>query len=158
MVLTSNILTRPKNVINLRNRHIRISGSKGPPYCDVRTENGRKIFSGAAFSIIDFSSKKYNFTYDLEAPKGKSTGIKLKNGTWTGMLADVYHGKADITITTAYNLFWFTPLSFDSIRFTKRIGEVFKTYCTIPFDFLTRSPFAKTFGFLKELNSCRYPG
>ncbi|CAG7673170.1 unnamed protein product, partial [Allacma fusca] len=66
-----------------------------PPYCDVRTENGKKIFSGSNFAIIDSSSKKYNFTYDLEAPKGKSPGSKLKNGTWTGMLADVYNGKAD---------------------------------------------------------------
>ncbi|CAG7733987.1 unnamed protein product, partial [Allacma fusca] len=112
MVLTSNIPTRPKNFINLRNRHIRISGSKMPPYCDVRTENGKKKFSGANFAIIDYSSKKYNFTYDLEAPKGKSPGTKLKNGTWTGMLADVYNGKADVTIVNAYNVERFHVIDF----------------------------------------------
>ncbi|CAG7786483.1 unnamed protein product [Allacma fusca] len=52
---------------------------------------------GMFFNLMHFSSRYFNFTYDLEIPDYRGV-TRLQNGTWTGPFADIILGKKDVVL------------------------------------------------------------
>ena len=56
-------------------------------------------YGGLAFDIFNSFTNQYNISYDVESPSDRSWGMKLSNGSWTGMMGMVVHGDTDIGVT-----------------------------------------------------------
>ena len=79
--------------VNLAGSHLTVSGLAVPPY--MLLNGDRNVIGGTFVQIFEVASKYYNFSYEVST-NPKPTGALSANGTWTGMMGDVIHGKKDI--------------------------------------------------------------
>ncbi|XP_075543505.1 glutamate receptor ionotropic, kainate 2-like [Dermacentor variabilis] len=54
---------------------------------------------GPMANMIEVLSQEAGFTYNMVCPDEGGTGIALPNGTWIGLVGDLYRNRADIVIT-----------------------------------------------------------
>ncbi|XP_072939889.1 uncharacterized protein [Epargyreus clarus] len=89
-------------VPKLKNLHgcpIVVSTFKQVPYMNI-TSDGIPI--GADGDLLRIIAEKMNFNLRMMTPRiGFGWGKLEENGTWTGSLADVYHGWANFSMTSA---------------------------------------------------------
>jgi hypothetical protein len=94
----------PKFQINsllLNGKHFRISGTHIPPYVSLNEDGSA---GGSHDIMIQCAASAFNFTTDWDVVNGRGIGFKSANGTPSGVMADVYYGRADIAGNTALTL------------------------------------------------------
>lgn len=66
-------------------------------------EQGRYVpTNGMLTPVLKYLSKKLNFSYEIvPSQRGGGTGIKLSNGSWNGMVADILMGDAEVALSVA---------------------------------------------------------
>jgi len=86
----------------LNGRIIRVGAMTGPGRL-IFTNNpdgSLKFGLGVYFETLQAASCIYNFTLYLQTgSRGKGTGYKLPNGTWTGALGDVLYGDVSLGVS-----------------------------------------------------------
>ncbi|XP_035710421.1 uncharacterized protein LOC118436422 [Folsomia candida] len=85
---------------NLRGRHLKITGSLLPTWLyrisDDKSPQGLQ-HDGSNYRIFVEASRRFNFTFDLDAPPGKVYAAKLANGTWVGQTGDLFYTERGYT-------------------------------------------------------------
>ena len=87
--------------------------------------NGYKLKESAYGSVALLLARKLNFTaVHFESSNNGATGLRLKNGTWTGGTSDLIHDRADIAVSLIISLSRFYlidyafPLEYLTLTFT----------------------------------------
>ncbi|XP_071536191.1 LOW QUALITY PROTEIN: probable glutamate receptor [Panulirus ornatus] len=82
-----------------------------------KTTTSALSFIGPLINVLDILAKTMNFTYKYERPPDGSWGVKLENGSWTGMVGmvvrketDIGLGPFDITATRAADVDFTRPI------------------------------------------------
>ncbi|XP_041350952.1 glutamate receptor ionotropic, kainate 1-like [Gigantopelta aegis] len=60
------------------------------------TKEEKTTYSGLCISILDIIAQSLNFSYIIGEPKDGSWGKELKNGTYTGMVAEILKEEIDL--------------------------------------------------------------
>jgi len=93
------------DVTNNFNGHVmRITAPPAPPLVLISPSKSNpkvNIIQGQQKTILEGIAGKYNFTYSLYSSPGGSTGFKLANGSWSGVMGEILNGKADIGLSVA---------------------------------------------------------
>lgn len=97
----------PDVTINLNGHTLRITAPPAPPLVLItpsKTDSKKYEIHGQQENIVYDIAGKYNFTCHFYPVPGGSTGSKLPNGTWNGVMGEILYEKADIglTVATAY--------------------------------------------------------
>ncbi|XP_071523389.1 probable glutamate receptor [Panulirus ornatus] len=80
--------------------HLRCTTISSPPRMILtHMEDGSVVVSGILGSAFDYMKEVTNFTSTCTAPTDGQWGIK-KNGSWTGMVAELVKGNADIALAS----------------------------------------------------------
>ncbi|XP_021946694.1 uncharacterized protein LOC110844724 [Folsomia candida] len=87
-----------KEIDNVNGMHFLVSANDFAPH-SFRKTNGE--ISGNHYKVLESGALRFNFTYSLEISEGKSTGVKLGNGSWSGMMNDITEGACDIALVIA---------------------------------------------------------
>ena len=109
--------------INLNGRQFRVLGPNLPLYLTLY-KNG-SISGGTHYMVLTTIANKYNFSVDID-PTARGTGIKLKNGTWTGTTGGVSYRKYDIGLLVSPTLARFSAID---MAFIQRDAVQFITKC-----------------------------
>jgi hypothetical protein len=113
---------------NFAGRAIRITTSS---YCTPRlnyklgSDGKYYLENGLLIYTLTYMKQKLNFTMELKLSPG--TGIKLPNGTWTGVMSDVLNGDADIGMCTAETYERSVEVGFAPAVVTERVSFVSRT-------------------------------
>ncbi|XP_066962085.1 glutamate receptor ionotropic, kainate glr-3-like [Macrobrachium rosenbergii] len=68
------------------------------PYIVAETRDPAKLkVTGTMLEVLDIFVERLGFCYNLVAPREINAGIKLPNGTWTGLMGMVINKKIDFT-------------------------------------------------------------
>ena len=123
--------------INLNGRKFRVLGPHLPLYLTLH-KNGT-ISGGTHYMVLTTIANKYNFSVDID-PTARGTGIKLKNGTWTGTTGGVYYRKYDIGLLVSSNLARFAVIDIafiqrDAVQFITKCPEVRTHFASLFFPF-----------------------
>ena len=115
---------------DLNGTFLRVTSSKG----NYRSMNYRELPNGAvgfaggySHEIFFCLRRKFNFNYKFFLSKG--FGLKLPNGTFTGVIGNLQSGKADYAMETGFNADRFVaveympPAVFESLTFLTKIPE-----------------------------------
>ncbi|CAG7824300.1 unnamed protein product [Allacma fusca] len=108
----------PRSRINLNGVSLKVSGIVLPPYMILDKGSG-KIMGGTFCLLFEVVSKYYNFSYDMSTDP-KPTGSLLPNGSWTGMMGDIYHGKKDIGMCIHVTSSRYEHLDYTTYMFTEQ--------------------------------------
>ncbi|XP_047485456.1 glutamate receptor ionotropic, kainate glr-3-like isoform X2 [Penaeus chinensis] len=70
-----------------------------PPYVSL-VKDGRRVAaaSGILIEVLDSMAEIYNFTYTLKLPDDDQWGSLKKDGSWTGMVGEVYRGEQEMAL------------------------------------------------------------
>ncbi|XP_071520481.1 probable glutamate receptor [Panulirus ornatus] len=70
-----------------------------PPYITL-VKDGRTIVqaTGILMELLDTFSESYNFTYTLKLPDDDQWGSQQDDGTWTGMVGEVYRKEMEMAL------------------------------------------------------------
>ena len=63
----------------------------------VMNTNG--LYSGAHIDLLNILAEEMGFTYSVILPAIPQWGVKLSNGSWTGIISDLAEGRADIGLS-----------------------------------------------------------
>ena len=86
--------------MGLRYGHFRVPALEGVPHTVTNKSTGKPI-AGLSFETLCAASKALKFTYDTKLwGRDEETFFKLPNGTWGGVIGDIYNGKYDFMVTT----------------------------------------------------------
>ncbi|XP_022236206.1 glutamate receptor ionotropic, delta-2-like, partial [Limulus polyphemus] len=76
--------------------HLRVTVEEWEPWVWVNeTSDGKVAIEGPMADVLEFLAKSVNFTYTLIVPKDHQWGIRLPNGSWTGMIGMMVRNEAD---------------------------------------------------------------
>ncbi|XP_037797071.1 glutamate receptor ionotropic, delta-1-like [Penaeus monodon] len=70
-----------------------------PPYVSL-VKDGRRVAaaSGILIEVLDSMAEIYNFTYTLKLPDDDQWGSLKKDGSWTGMVGEVYRREQEMAL------------------------------------------------------------
>ncbi|XP_042889540.1 glutamate receptor-like [Penaeus japonicus] len=70
-----------------------------PPYVSL-VKDGRRVAAatGILIEVLDSMAEYFNFTYTLKLPDDDQWGSLKKDGTWTGMVGEVYRGEQEMAL------------------------------------------------------------
>nr|CAG4649251.1 EOG090X04F1 [Scapholeberis mucronata] len=88
--------TRLTHRIGMINDRLRIASYMNPYGFNISYPNA---YSRIEIELLNWMSKKLNFTYDVVTPKEFQLGLPLPNGSWSGVL-----GLLQIDMTTSFGL------------------------------------------------------
>ncbi|CAL8104018.1 unnamed protein product [Orchesella dallaii] len=102
---------------NIRGRTIRFTAWIGaPPYFVIRDVNpdGTETYDGTNFRIFNESFTKFNYTMLVQKTGGNVYSALLPNGTWAGMVANLYYDERgfDVCFYLSPQIFWYDILDF----------------------------------------------
>jgi hypothetical protein len=84
----------------INGKHLRVSVVMGTPFTNFQNkDDGTLLWSGGVYSsLIQASSKKFNYTYQFFAANNKGASGNKKNGTWNGAVGDIFFRRAELAI------------------------------------------------------------
>lgn len=72
------------------NTHSLNPGFQWEPYANVNADDyGKKTLTGLLGFMLDLIVKSLNLRYVVHFPNDRQWGIRLPNGSWTGMIGDL---------------------------------------------------------------------
>ena len=71
---------------NLQGLHFRIGALFFAPVMYVKSKKSNEKSSGLYNDLFQTLSKEFNFTYSFVVPKDRYFGMKVKNGSWNGLV------------------------------------------------------------------------
>lgn len=111
---------------NIRGRHIKFSGwAHVPPYHFIAgmDRKERAVYDGSHVRLLHAASQLFNFSFELYSDdQAMSYGEILQNGSWTGMLGDVYSGEYDVCLSLGPTLGWYHMFDFAGSLSSAGIG------------------------------------
>ncbi|XP_035221212.1 ionotropic receptor 93a-like isoform X2 [Stegodyphus dumicola] len=111
----------PLTTGNFRGKKIKIGIVNGAPGAVItkRSDGNGYNFRGLVVDFVRAVSKEMNFTYEFVIPADEQYGIRLQNGKWTGMIAQIINGEVDFAAQT----FILTPERLGVVNFTGAVDE-----------------------------------
>lgn len=89
---------------NFQKHVLKITAPPAPPLVlIIPSKSNPKVnaIHGQQKAILEGIANKHNFTYTLYSAPGGSTGSKLPNGSWSGVMGEILNGRADIGLSVA---------------------------------------------------------
>ncbi|CAL8109214.1 unnamed protein product [Orchesella dallaii] len=116
---------------NVRGRKLKFTAWPGaPPYYFISGVNpdGTEIFDGTHYRIFNESFQKFNYTMNVEKTSGDVYGDLLPNGTWVGMIGNLYYEERgfDVCMYLGPQIFWY-----DLFDFSESINSVGVYFITV---------------------------
>ncbi|XP_047495517.1 probable glutamate receptor [Penaeus chinensis] len=77
-----------------------VTGGHWPPHLLITEgeERGSFTVEGPMFSLLETLAEAMNFSYTLTRPPDGYWGAPLENGSWTGMVGQIYRKEADLAL------------------------------------------------------------
>ncbi|XP_037790593.1 glutamate receptor ionotropic, kainate 4-like [Penaeus monodon] len=77
-----------------------VTGGHWPPHLLITEdeETGNFTMEGPMFSLLETLAEAMNFSYTLTRPPDGYWGAPLENGSWTGMVGQIYRKEADLAL------------------------------------------------------------
>ncbi|XP_063588909.1 uncharacterized protein LOC134766084 [Penaeus indicus] len=77
-----------------------VTGGHWPPHLLITEDEGRESFTmeGPMLSLLETLAEAMNFSYTLIRPPDGYWGAPLDNGSWTGMVGQIYRKEADLAL------------------------------------------------------------
>ncbi|XP_075543902.1 glutamate receptor ionotropic, kainate 1-like [Dermacentor variabilis] len=106
--------------------HIRVTALNWLPWLMLDCSSGqpRESMYGPMANIIEVLSYEGGFTYDITCSEGGGTGMVFPNGSWTGLVGDVYRNRADLALGPM-------SITYDRIHVVTFPPQIITEYLTI---------------------------
>lgn len=103
-------------LFNLQGRHLTVVSSNLPPYLWRDKRTGQ--LHGAHYQLLRAISTTHNCSFTFKTGGHIPTGIKLPNGSWTGMMGGIVHGDADLAAMMGIN-----QIRYEAAEFTQFLHQ-----------------------------------
>ncbi|CAG7730196.1 unnamed protein product [Allacma fusca] len=115
----------------LDSKEFRVVGTRAVHLLNLKADRTAfHLHGGVEYKMLQAIAQVKNFTFTIDyASGGGGTGTKLPNGTWLGVVGDVYHDRADFGIGCGTS------------KSRQAISDVSTVYEYVRLTFFTRTPF-----------------
>ncbi|XP_071540585.1 probable glutamate receptor [Panulirus ornatus] len=99
LTLTSDLQLFPEKFHTILHRpRLVVATGEFQPHAVIKPSEApdREIYEGPMHRLLHLLAHSLNFTYDLQQPPDGVWGVKLKNGSWTGMVGMVVRHEVDL--------------------------------------------------------------
>ncbi|XP_067125822.1 glutamate receptor-like [Centruroides vittatus] len=125
------------NEINQHKYVWKIAGIQNRVYMTL-DKTGNEIVAGINYKMFKIIQERFNFSYVLMKPIPSIFGMKMKNGSWNGMVGQIVNKEADMAFMpffTTYDRFRFIdftkPVMFSRLTFVVRAPAAHSEWSTL---------------------------
>ena len=85
---------------DIQNHELRVSTMHDPPFITIdRQKNGTDKYGGYLYDVWLLIAEHLGLRFKMQSPRDGGYGILNKNGTWSGMVGELVHGRADVALS-----------------------------------------------------------
>ncbi|KAL3209588.1 hypothetical protein MRX96_038028 [Rhipicephalus microplus] len=85
--------------MNATQKVLKVSFIPWPPYLTVAYRGDKLAVGGPMGQVLDALTNSLNMTFEATLPSDGQVGIRLPNGSWTGVVGSIQRREVDMTMT-----------------------------------------------------------